>query len=103
MSTFAASDEAMDELVTVARPNPAADIRLYPLGDEALAYLPTVGTGCALNRTALAIFELCDGQRTVADIGRELAQTLGCAPDALLADVRHGLGELRRAGLVSYG
>jgi hypothetical protein len=96
-------DAAAPEPWTAACPGRAADVRIYPLGDEALVYLPTAGTGCALNRTALAIFELCDGQRTVAGIGQELAQTLGCAPDALLADVRNGVSELRRAGLVSYG
>jgi hypothetical protein len=89
--------------VTVARPNRAADVRVYPLGDEALVYVPATAVAYALNRSALAIFELCDGQRTVGDIGQEFAETLGCTPDALLPDVGRGVSELRQAGLVSYG
>lgn len=90
-------------MVTVARPNRAADVRVYPLGDEALVYVPAAAAAYALNRSALAIFALCDGQRTVADIGREFAEKLRCDPDALLPDVGHGVSELRQAGLVSYG
>ena len=102
MSMPAHSDEPASKSVTAARPNRAADVRVYPLGDEALVYAPAAEAAYALNRSALAIFELCDGQRTVADIGRECARTLGCAPDALLPDVGHGVSELREAGLVSY-
>lgn len=87
-------------LSTTACPARAADVRVYPLGDEALAYVPAAAAAYALNRSALAIFELCDGRRTVADIGRDCAQSLGCAPDALLPDVEHAVNELREAGLV---
>jgi len=97
------SDGAAPEPVTAVRPNRAADARVYPLGDEALVYVPAAMAAYALNCSALAIFELCDGQRTVADIGRECAETLGCAPDALLPDVGRGVSELQQAGLVSYG
>jgi hypothetical protein len=96
------SDALASEPVTAARPSRAADIRVYPLGDEALVYLPAAGTAHALNRSALAIFELCDGQHTVLDIGRVFAKALGCASDSLLSDVRHGVNELQQAGLVSY-
>jgi hypothetical protein len=75
---------------------------VYPLGDEAMIYVPADGAAYALNRSALAIFELCDGQHTVADIGRDFAETLGCASDTLLHDVGQGVSELQQAGLVSY-
>jgi hypothetical protein len=76
---------------------------VYPLGDdEALAYVPATLAVYALNRSALAIFDLCDGRHTVADLGREFAQTLGGAPDSFLPDLEHGVSELRHAGLVSY-
>lgn len=87
--------------MTAARPNRAADVRVYPLGDESLVYVPAAAVAYALNRSARAIFELCDGRRTVADIGRDCAQSLGCASDALLPDVEHAVSELREAGLVS--
>jgi coenzyme PQQ synthesis protein D (PqqD) len=91
------------EALTIVRPTRAADVRVYALGDEALVYLPAAAAAYALNPSALAIFELCDGRRTVADIGRECAETLGCAPDAVLPDVGRGVSELQQAGLVSYG
>ena len=94
-------DAAVFEPVTAARPHRAADLRVYPLGDEALVYLPAAAAAYALNRSALAIFELCDGQRTIGDIARECAETLGCAPDALLPHVEHGVSELQQMGLVS--
>lgn len=99
----ARSDEASLEPVTAARPNRAADVRVYPMGNEALVYVAAAAAAYALNPSALAIFELCDGRRTVGDIGRECAETLGCDADALLPDVARGVRELRQAGLVSFG
>jgi hypothetical protein len=97
------SDGAAPGPASVACPNRIADLRVYPLGDEALVYVPAPATAFVLNRSALAIFELCDGRRTVVEIGREFAQTLGCAPDTLLPDVDHGVSELQQMGLISYG
>lgn len=88
---------------TAARPRRAADLRMYPMGGEALVYVPAAAAAYTLNRSALAIFELCDGRRTVGDIGRVCAQTLGCDPAVLLPDVDRGVSELRQAGLVSLG
>jgi hypothetical protein len=95
------SDEAAAGPVGAACPNRAADLRLYPLGDEALVYVPATAVAYTLNRSALAIFELCDGQHTVTEIGREVAQTLRCNLEALLPDVGRGVSELQQAGLVS--
>lgn len=95
-------ERSSPEPVTALRPNRAADIRVYPLGDEALVYLPAATVAYTLNRSARVIFELCDGRNTVADIGRECAEPLGCSPDALLPDVEQAVSELCRAGLVSY-
>jgi len=97
----APGDGPAPDPLSAGRPNRAPDVRVYPLGDEALVYVAAAAAAYALNSSALAIFELCDGQRTVADIGREFAQTLACTPDALLPDVEHGVSELRKAGLVS--
>jgi hypothetical protein len=94
------ADGTVTERLT-ARPNRAPELRVYPLGEEALVYVPAGTAAYTLNRSAWAVFEMCDGQRTVADIGQECAQTLGCAPEALLGDVQHAVRELREAGLVT--
>src|SRR5688500_11024919 len=89
--------------VTDARPTRAAGLRVYPMGEEAMVYVPATGVAYALNRSALAIFDLCDGRRTVSEIGRDFVDTLDGAPDSLLPDVERGVSELREAGLVAYG
>jgi PqqD family protein of HPr-rel-A system len=85
------------------RPQRAPGIRVYPLGDDALVYLPATGAAFSLNRSARAILELCDGQSTVAEIGHELREAIGCPTEGMARDVGQGVAELRQAGLVSYG
>jgi pyrroloquinoline quinone biosynthesis protein D len=75
----------------------------YRLGDELLVYVPDSETAHALNRSAVAIWELCDGTRTAEDISRELGQWLGCPGDALLRDTHTGIAELCELGLVKAG
>jgi hypothetical protein len=72
------------------------------MGDEALVYVPAAETAYTLNRSALAIFDLCDGRRTLGDICRECAQMVGSASEELLPDVKHGMSELGRMGLVAF-
>lgn len=72
----------------------------YRLGDELLIYVPSGEAAHALNRSAVAIWELCDGTRTAEDISRELGEWLGCAAEGLLPDVRQGLARLEDLGLL---
>lgn len=97
------SETVASERSAAPRPRRAANIRVYPMGDEALVYLPAAAVAYTLNRSALAIFELCDGRHTVSDIGWECAESLECHPEVLLPDVDRGVRELCQAGLVSFG
>jgi hypothetical protein len=71
----------------------------HRLGDELLVYVPRTDTAHALNRSAAAIWQLCDGTRTIADISREIGRSIGRPDEELLGDVTMAVSELRRLGL----
>jgi|SRR5438309_3993088 len=87
----------------VTRPVRLSGTHEYRLGDELLVYVPRSETAHALNRSAVAIWDLCDGSRTAEDISRELGQWLGRPGEALLADTRRGIADLCELGLLEAG
>jgi hypothetical protein len=54
----------------------------------------------ALNRSADAIFQLCDGTRTIAEISRAIARRMGLKPELFLGDVRSVVLRMHQLGLV---
>lgn len=73
--------------------------------DEIVLFDPRTEGVHALNRTAAAIWDLCDGDRDVESIARAIEAVLAePAPrDAVLADVRRTVAELHRLGLIEEG
>ncbi len=69
-------------------------------GDETAVYNPDTGMLHLLNASALAIWELCDGHTTAAEMAEAVAVVTGLAPDASAADVEVALTSLLAAGLV---
>jgi hypothetical protein len=63
------------------KPVARTDLALRELDGEAVVYDFRRHKAHCLNPTAFAVFRLCDGKRTPAQIARELAQTLGAALD----------------------
>ncbi|GER81916.1 coenzyme PQQ synthesis protein D [Thermogemmatispora aurantia] len=55
-----------------------------------------------LNETAAAILQLCNGEYTLADILRELANRYEASPEQLQADVYEYLCSLRDQNLVAW-
>ena len=82
------------------RPARPSGTEEYPLGDDLLVYIPRSETAYALNRSAVAIWRLCDGTRTVEAITKELGQCVGRSGDELLPDVIQGVTRLRELGLL---
>lgn len=82
------------------RPGRLSGAQEYRLGDELLVYIPRTATAHALNRSAVAIWELCDGTRTTEEISQELGQWLGQPGEAMLSDVRRGVAQLGELGLL---
>jgi len=63
-----------------------ADVREYPIDDEAIVYDPRTQMLYHLNQAALAIWRACDG-RTIRDIANALARTYDADSDATLGHV----------------
>ena len=69
--------------------------------DELLVYQPASEIVVSLNASGRAIWELCQGERTVGEIAEALAGRLGLPADALLSDVLDAVGRLQGLGLLS--
>ncbi|TMI88976.1 MAG: PqqD family protein [Bacillati bacterium ANGP1] len=80
-----------------ARRNGAEEHRL---DDEVLLFVPSSEQAFTLNRSAVAIWELCDGIRTIEEITEELGQCIGRSRTALLTDVIQGVTRLYELGLL---
>jgi hypothetical protein len=84
----------------VGKPCRLAGIEAHALLDELVLYVSGRELGVSLNRSARAIWELCDGQHTPLEISQELSRALDCPDDELLADVEAAIRQLRELGLV---
>ncbi len=83
-----------------SRPVRQAGVRAYHMGRESLLYVADAETAHALNTSAMAIWELCDGTRTAEQIAEELGRWLDRPAETLLDDVEHGLSQLASLKLV---
>jgi Coenzyme PQQ synthesis protein D (PqqD) len=83
------------------RPIRAGDVREYPLGEEeVLLFAQGRQVVHALNASAWAVWDLCDGSRTVREIGRELAEVVGRTPGELGPDILSTVQQLGTLGLL---
>ena len=91
-----------DPIPSTARPRLAGGARLQTdrvTGQPVLLFPEGM---LKLNPTAAAILELCDGNRSVAEVMIALAGRFNAAPGVLDADVAGYLSQLRRRGLVNW-
>jgi hypothetical protein len=70
------------------------------LGDEVLLFAEGRQVVHALNASAWAVWDLCDGSRTIRDMAGELGQLVGRDPSALETEIVRTVEELGRLGLV---
>jgi hypothetical protein len=68
--------------------------------DEMVIYCPATSQALSLNESARAIWELCDGTRSVDQICAELAQAVGGEPADLRSDVDAAIIRLRDLGVL---
>ena len=85
---------------TIPRPRQASEVVCSEVLDELVAYVPATSQAVSLNTSARAIWELCDGTRTVDDICSELSEPTGMPPEALRADVQAAIDQMRDLGLL---
>ncbi len=94
------SDSRSVRPTTAARPKRSDGVVLSPVADEAVLLPASAGRAFFLNPSALAIWELCDGTRSILDIRDTLRNRYDAPEDDLLVDVRATLEELERGGLL---
>jgi hypothetical protein len=85
---------------TLAKPSQSPDIVCSEVLDELVAYVPASSQAVSLNVSARAIFELCNGTRTVDDICNELSGSAGMPPEALRSEVQAAIEQMRDLGLL---
>lgn len=84
-------------------PRGRTDVDEEVLDGEAVVYDPRTGALHHLNATATAVWGLCDGETTVADAVRELADAFAAPAEQVRADVAALLGDLAERGLLEPG
>jgi hypothetical protein len=72
----------------------------YEAADEIVVYSPATSQAASLNESARAIWELCDGTRSIDDICTELAQWTRLPAAQLRDDVRNAVDRLRALDLL---
>ena len=69
-------------------------------GEETVVYNVETGGLHALNPSALAIWELCDGETTGAEMAEAVTELAGLDPRAAQSDVSSTLEQLHDLGLI---
>jgi len=77
-----------------------AGVRAYPLGQELVLYFPNGQQAFSINRSARAIWEMCDGRHSLLEIGQILGQELELPAQALLPDITDAIKRLVELGLL---
>lgn len=85
------------------RPRRSADYRLETVDDETLLYHPACDKILQFNQTASLIWQLCDGERTVAEIIGLLQESYPEAAAEIAEDVLAMLDQFVQNGCVSLG
>lgn len=75
-------------------------VRFRRVFDEGVVIHQERAEALVLNDTAMAFLELCDGQRTLAEIVAGMAEQFEVERDVLEADIAGFVEELERAGLI---
>ena len=96
-----ASPDSMETFATDAKPKKKHGCHTRELDGEKVVYDPETHEVCVLNPAAAFIFELCDGEGTVADILEQLERRYEAPQDVLSRDLTATLMELRKKHLVS--
>lgn len=78
------------------------EVWLRSAGDENALYDPDSASVHLLNETALAIWDLCDGDTKPAEMIDAICELCGAHPDVVSEDVERILMELNAAHLIHW-
>lgn len=84
------------------RPRRKPGFRLEQLAEECVLYFPGESRILYCNQCASLIWQLCDGERTAAEIAAELAEAFPEAAAQIRADVDETLAILSGNGALEY-
>lgn len=82
------------------KPYRQADYRLEMIDNELLLFHPAQTKILYCNQTASLIWQLCDGQRTLSDITRLLAEAFPGAAATIARDVQDTLQQFLQHGAI---
>jgi Coenzyme PQQ synthesis protein D (PqqD) len=92
----------MNTSVMNRRPLRRSDVWVRQVNQENAIYDPQGGTVHLLNETALAIWQLCDGETSVEEMVGAICDLTGMHRDVVIEDVDRVLTEFGSAGLVTW-
>jgi PqqD family protein of HPr-rel-A system len=92
----------MSLTVRQGRPVRKPEVWLRQAAEENAVYNPTTGSVFLLNETALAIWDLCDGETSPDEMVTAVVELTGMHPDVVTEDVERILGEFEEAGLLTW-
>jgi Coenzyme PQQ synthesis protein D (PqqD) len=84
------------------RPKRKPGVWVRTAGAENAVFNPDAGSLHLLNHTALAIWDLCDGDTWPDEMIGAICDVSGLHPDVVAEDVQRILGEFDRAGLLEW-
>jgi PqqD family protein of HPr-rel-A system len=92
----------MSLTVRQGRPVRKPEVWLRQAGEENAVYNPATGSVFLLNETALAIWDLCDGETSPEEMVTAVVELTGMHPDVVTEDVERILSEFEEAGLLTW-
>ena len=92
--------------ITNIRPRQVENVVLHVLEDEMVLYAPSSEVVLAVNNSARAVWELCDGSNTILEIsnllGERIDQPGGESFDSLLSDVGSAVFQFHQYGYLTF-
>lgn len=92
----------MNLSVQQGRPVRRKDVWLRNTKDEIAVYSPATGDVYLLNETALAIWDLCDGETRPEEMMTAICEVTGLPPEVVAEDVERILLEFDHAELIDW-
>lgn len=92
----------MSVALRVERPMRRPDVWLRRAATENAAFEPSTGSVHIMNETALAIWDLCDGETRPEEMVDAIVELCSMHPDIVIEDVARILGEFEAANLITW-
>lgn len=83
-----------------ARPRKRGQAWVQRDGDQTAVFNPDTGMLHMLNPSALAIWEMCDGETTPTEMAEAIDEVTRLGTESTMSDVEIALSSLRAAGLI---